>query len=160
MRNNGVDDAQTREPRGRGRFGDGKRGTSWTGVVSGWLAAAGVALVLGGVLLTGGTDENVARSEVARVLMTLTVAYLIGGYVAGRMAGRRGLKHGLLVFFLSLGLAAVSGLFWLTVGAGLAEARQSLGTLLSPAGLLVLLLSFLGAAFGGVRGAKTGHENP
>ena len=149
---------------------------SWISVISGWLAALGVALALGGALsgaLTiGGSGEDIPRSGAARLLLTLTVAFLVGGYVAGRMAGRCGLEHGLLVALSSLIATAVLGLLALVIGVGLAEtlngvtlpgrpaARQSLEALFSPAGILVLVLSFVGAAFGGVRGVKTSHERP
>ena len=151
------------------------RGNCWTGIVSGWLAAVGVALLLGGVLggalVIGGSGGDVPHSETARLLLTLTVAFLVGGYVAGRMAGRRGLEHGLLVALLSLVVTVVLGLLGFAIGSGLAEilngvtmperpdARQSLAALLSADGILVLLLSFLGAAFGGVRGAKSRRTN-
>lgn len=154
---------------------DKKQSISWISIASGWLAALGVALVLGGALsgaLTiGGSGEDVPQSEAARLLLTLTVSFLVGGYVAGRMAGGYGLKHGLLVALSSLVATAMLGLLGLVIGAGFAEilngvtipkcpdARQSLETLLSPAGILVLLLPFLGAAFGGVRGARASREN-
>ncbi len=175
--NRETGDSRTRKARveERGRKPPEQKRTSWNSVIFGWLVAAGVALVLGGVLsgvlVIGGSDENVARSGLARLLMTLTVAFLVGGYVAGRMAGHHGLKHGLLVVFLSLLVTAILGSFGLAMGAGAAKIfdgvtlpvrpniRQGLGTILSPAGILVFLLSFLGAAFGGIRGAKPSREN-
>lgn len=179
-----ADDTQTQEFRPEKRENDpseqekpedGKRSTSWVSVFSGWLAALGVALVLGGTLrgalAIGSSGEDVPQSETARLLLTLTVAFLIGGYVAGRMAGRYGLKHGLLVALLSLTATAVLGLLGLMISVGIADslngvtlperpdARQSLQTVISPAGILTLVLPFIGAAFGGVRGAKASREN-
>ena len=154
----------------------GERSVSWISVVSGVLVALVVALVLGGALggaLTiGGSNEDVPRSEAARLLLTLTVAFLVGGYVAGRMAGRRGLEHGLLVSISFLVAAAALALFGPVVGLDLTgvlggvtppghpDNRQSPGTLISPAGILVLVLPLVGAAFGGIRGAKTNKRSP
>jgi hypothetical protein len=41
--------------------------------------------------------------------LVLLVAYLFGGYVAGRMARRSGLMHGVAVFVLSIVAGAVAG---------------------------------------------------
>ena len=185
VNNRKSEDARTQELRvekqehgtsGKKGSETGEQSISWISVISGWLAALGVALVLGGVLSgalkIGGSGKDVPRSETAWILLTLAVAFLVGGYVAGRMAGRRGLEHGILVALLSFALAVTLGLFGIAISIGLAEtfdgttlpklpgARQSLEALLSPAGALVLVISSVGAAFGGIRGARTGHKNP
>ncbi len=162
------------------RSGDGapaERGTSWISVVSGWLAALGAALVLGGILggvilLGGGSGAAAEKSEIIRLMVTLVAAFLVGGYVAGRMAGRLGLKHGLLVALLSLVATVVLALVGAVAGIGLADnlngvalpkqqdIHRSLDALISASGILALLLPFAGGAFGGAWGAKTGRKRP
>lgn len=179
------DSAESTETKDRRRLGEerdsrsgngaseAERSTSWISVISGWLAALGASLILGsilgGVILLGGGSETAAeQSEVARLLVTLMAAFLIGGYVAGRMSGRLGLKHGLLVASLSLVATVVLVILGLIVGASLVDGlsgvtlpeRPSAQAALSPTGILTLILPFVGAAFGGAWGAKTGSNGP
>jgi hypothetical protein len=79
--------------------------TSWMSVLGGWIATIGaMALVspaVAGVLV----GMNIANNEVAPavpVVIGIFVSYLIGGYVAGRMAGYRTSWHGMLTAFFSL----------------------------------------------------------
>lgn len=100
------------------------------------------------------------------------VAFLIGGYVAGRMAGRLGLKHGLLVALLSVVATAALVVAGLVASVSLADGligvtlpqrpnvQRSLEAALSPSGVLVIILPFVGSAFGGAWGAKTGGKRP
>ena len=79
--------------------------TSWMSVLGGWIATIGamalvapaVAAVLAGVSI-GSNDIAPA----APVVIGIFVSYLIGGYVAGRMAGYRTSWHGMLTAFFSL----------------------------------------------------------
>jgi hypothetical protein len=100
------------------------RGTSWVSVVLGWLAALGAGLILSGIVsgIVGAIFGTAGRQGLTEggataligLLVTLLLAFLIGGYAAGRMASRQGLKHGLLVPLLALAvtlvLAIVGGL--------------------------------------------------
>lgn len=78
--------------------------TSWGAVIDGWLATVGVAailtpiigLVLANVYPTGGYAATVP------VLVGIGLAYLVGGYVAGRMVGYRTSWHGMMVAFFGL----------------------------------------------------------
>jgi hypothetical protein len=90
---------QTEEPRTVHRYSEADRGTSWISVVFGWLAALGAGLILSGIvggiigaiLGAGGTEATAAESGISGLvglLMTLLLAFLIGGYAAGRMASR------------------------------------------------------------------------
>ena len=101
------------------------------------------------------------------------MAFTIGGYVAGRLASRSGLKHGLLVPVLMLvvtivlaGIGALLGLSFLdnltnvTLPSTPGDAPQSLGTILTGAGILALLMPFVGGAIGGALGARTGRRRP
>ena len=162
-------------------------GTSWVSVVLGLLTALGAGLILSGIvggivgaiLGTGSATESAAEGGVASIiglLITLLLAFLIGGYAAGRMAGRSGLKHGLLVALLYLLITVVLALIGAAIGTDLInfsgvtlpsvpsgvqqEAPQSLGAILTGAGILALLVPFIAAALGGAWGAKTGRRRP
>jgi hypothetical protein len=166
---------------------DTERGTSWTSVIFGWLAALGAGLILSGIVgaivgailgalgVRGGTEGGVAG--LVGLLITLFLAFLIGGYVAGRMASREGLKHGLLVPLLSLVITILLAVIGAAVGTSLIDqlggvtlpqvpggvrqqAPQNLGTILTVSGLLALLFPFIGGAIGGPWGAKTGRNRP
>lgn len=99
-------------------------------VLAGALASFGtfalVAAVAGAVLAAVDVDTDFATNDwaaagavgVAATAVALSVSYLFGGYVAGRMARRSGLLHGLAVVVLSLLIGLLAG----TVVAGLADA--------------------------------------
>ena len=161
------------------------RGTSWTSVILGLLTALGAGLILSGIvgaivgaiLGTGSATQSAAEGGAASLiglLITLLLAFLIGGYAAGRMASRSGVKHGLLVALLYLLIAIVLVLLGAAIGTDLInfsgvtmpevpsgvqqEAPQSLGAILTGAGILALLLPFIGGAIGGAWGARTGRR--
>lgn len=172
------------------------RGTSWPSVIYGWLAAVGGTLVLStivgavvgtvlGVLGAGGADEGGIAGLVG-LITTLFLAFLIGGYVAGRMASRSGLKHGLFVPLLALVLTLLLAVAGGALGLGFAEQLsgaalpgplqdaaqqaqgavqgvqqpQNLDTILTVSGILALLAPFVGGALGGVWGAARGRNRP
>jgi hypothetical protein len=166
------------------RSTDTDRGTSWVSVVLGWLAALGAGLILSGIvsgivgaiLGTGSARQSATEGGTAGLiglLMTLLLAFIIGGYVAGRLASRSGLKHGLLVPLLALlvtivlaGIGALIGVSFIDQLSGVTlpglpqDAPQSLGTIATVAGILALLVPFIGGAIGGAWGAKTGRNRP
>src|SRR5437762_3922758 len=79
--------------------------TSWMSVLGGWIATIGaMALVAPAVAgLLGGA--NIGTNDIAPavpVVIGIFISYLIGGYVAGRMAGYRTSWHGMLTAFFSL----------------------------------------------------------
>jgi len=159
-------------------------GTSWVSVVLGWLAALGAGLILSGVvsgivgviLGTGSARQSATEGGTAGLiglLMTLLLAFTIGGYVAGRLASRSGLKHGLLVPLIAvlvtillagigalLGVSFIDNLSGVTLPGLPQDAPQSLGTIATVAGILALLVPFVGGAIGGAWGAKTGRNRP
>lgn len=168
-----------------GRYGRARGlGTSWTSVLIGWLAALGASLILSGlvtaivgVILTalgfrGGAEAG--TTGLVGVLLTLFLAFLIGGYTAGRMASRDGSKHGLLVALLALVVTLVLVLLGGAVGRNLVDnlqgvtlpgvpseiAQQGLGTVLTLGSVIALLLPFVAGALGGSWGAKTGRGRP
>ena len=87
------------------------------GVISAYGAFAIVAAIVGAVLTEVDvdtefrTDDFTSSGFVAALASAavLFVAYLFGGYVAGRMARRAGMLHGILVFVTSIVLGAIVG---------------------------------------------------
>ena len=167
------------------RGADADRGTSWLSVVFGWLAALGAGLILSGIvgavvgaIFGAGSAASSSATEggtagLIGLLITLLLAFIIGGYVAGRLASRSGLKHGILVPVLMLvvtivlaGIGALLGLSFLDNLSGVtlpstpSDAPQNLGTILTGAGILALLMPFIGGAIGGALGARTGRKRP
>src|SRR5689334_1531409 len=86
----------------RDRFG----GFSWGSDFFGWLAAAGLAGILAGLVaaagaalgLTEGSTDQVGVGGGIALAAVLFVAYIAGGYVAGRMARFDGTRQGLGVW--------------------------------------------------------------
>ncbi len=78
-------------------------GTSWGAVLDGWLATVGVAAILTpiiGLVLAGYSTRGFVST--VPILLAVGLSYLIGGYVAGRMAGYRTSWHGMTVAFFGL----------------------------------------------------------
>jgi hypothetical protein len=79
--------------------------TSWMSVLGGWIATIGamalVAPAVAGVLVGANTQNNEVTPAIP-VIIGILFSYLIGGYVAGRMAGYRTSWHGMLTAFFSL----------------------------------------------------------
>ena len=105
----------------RARFG----GIKWGAAFFGWLTAQGLAVVLVALLSAAGValglaqgvttaDEAVAEADTLgigggiAVLVVLFLAYLAGGYVAGRMSRFDGTRQGVAVWII--GLLVVVGL--------------------------------------------------
>ena len=99
----------------RDRFG----GIKWGAAFFGWLSANGLAVLLVAILSAAGVALGLARDvdtadEAAEqagtlgigggiaVLVVLFLAYLAGGYVAGRMARFDGVRQGLAVWLIGL----------------------------------------------------------
>ncbi|MBI2710485.1 MAG: TIGR04086 family membrane protein [Actinobacteria bacterium] len=90
-------------------------------IVAGTLTAYGsfaiLAAVVGAIFSAAGADTNFRTNDWTSAsavgglatALTLFVAYLFGGYVAGRMARRAGMLNGLFVFLLGLVAAGVVG---------------------------------------------------
>jgi hypothetical protein len=79
-------------------------GTSWGAVLDGWLATVGVAAILTpiiGLVLVNWYPTRGYASTVP-ILVAVGLSYLIGGYVAGRMAGYRTSWHGMMAAFFGL----------------------------------------------------------
>src|SRR4029450_2412800 len=87
------------------------------GVLVAYGAFALLAALVGAVAVAIGLDTELAsndwttfgRGGAVRVTVVAFVAYLFGGYVAGRMARRAGLVNGLAVFALAVLLGMAVG---------------------------------------------------
>jgi hypothetical protein len=163
-----------------------ERGTSWVSIIFGWLSSLGASFILVGILSgvvgamlgAGQTVRGVAvESGIAGLiglLITLFLAFLMGGYCAGRMARRSGVKHGLLVAALgsvvTLILAGIGALVGASFIADMEDvmllslpadaSKQSMGITVTVAVILSRLIPFIAGAIGGAWGAKTGHKCP
>ena len=145
--------------------------TSWMSVLGGWIATIGamalVAPAVAAVLV--GVNPSVGSNDIATavpVVIGIFVSYLIGGYVAGRMAGYRTSWHGMLIAFFSLfvllvlvlvSYAAANGAFTgvsvdvTTLVPGTAGLNiDSLGNALTFGALLGFLAAILGGWLGGL----------
>src|SRR5215213_3349239 len=143
------------------------------GVLVAYGAFAVLAALVGTVAAAIGLNTDLNRNDWATlglgsaiaVAVVLLVAYLFGGYVAGRMARRAGLLNGLAVFLLALLLVAVVGAIITsqadadTIGTNLRSLGiptsgsewSDIGTL---AGIASLAAMLIGALVGGVLGER------
>jgi hypothetical protein len=175
----------------RARYG----GISWGSAFFGWLSANGVAVLLIAILSAGGVafgltegldTANEATDNAGAIgigggsalLVLLFLAYLAGGYVAGRMARFDGAKQGVAVWVIGLVVVLLLALAGLVFGAqynvlsrlDLPRIPIDEGTA-TTAGIIalvaVLLVTLLAAVLGGVLGARyhrkvdrVGYETP
>lgn len=99
-------------------------GTAWAAVLGGWVATIGASVIfapiVAGLIVVPGTPPSGDIALAVPVVLGLFLSYIVGGYVAGRMAGYRTSWHGMMTAFFSLfvllvlmllGVAAESGLF-------------------------------------------------
>ena len=146
--------------------------TSWMSVLGGWVATIGaMALVAPAVAaVLAGANPVLGSNDIAPavpLIIGIFVSYLIGGYVAGRMAGYRTSWHGMLTAFFSLfvlgvlvlaSYAAANGAFTgfgvtdlTTLVPGVAGLNvDSLGNALTFGALLGFLAAIFGGWLGGV----------
>jgi len=141
-------------------------------VLGGWIATIGaMALVAPAVAaVLASANPTIGSNDIATavpLIIGIFVSYLIGGYVAGRMAGYRTSWHGMLTAFFSLfvllalvllSYAAASGAF---AGIGVNDLNtlvpgaaglniDSLGNALTFGALLGFLAAILGGWLGGL----------
>lgn len=143
------------------------RGVRWGAVSWGWAVAVFSGIVISFLvrLLYGFFAEPpVERGELTVAVVSIVsgfLAYLVGGYVAARLARYSGGKHGALtaVFGLVVGiiLAVVLALLGLVFTEGVAMPPASFG--LSDGALLAGLILFLVNLFGGYVGGKLGEPS-
>ena len=100
-------------------------GTSWACVLGGWLAAVGMAALIApaiGVIMAGRPATPNDLSLAVPVVIGLVVAYLVGGYVAGRMAGYSTSWHGMMTAFFGLFISLIALLLAAAADQGLLAA--------------------------------------
>jgi putative membrane protein (TIGR04086 family) len=139
--------------------------TSWGAVLGGWVATIGASVIfapiVAGLLVLPGTPIGDIAMAVP-VVLGLFLSYIVGGYVAGRMAGYRTSWHGMMTAFFTLfvilalmllGVAADNGLF---AASGIRSAADLIPGVrdlnlyaLGDALTFGAILGFLAAIFGG-----------
>jgi hypothetical protein len=143
------------------------------GVLVAYGAFAVLAALVGTVAAAIGLNTDLNRNDWATlgvgsaiaIALVLLMAYLFGGYVAGRMARRAGLLNGLAVFLLALLLVAVVGAVAAskadaeTIGSnlrslGIPTTGSEWGKAGTVAGIGSLAAMLLGALLGGVLGER------
>jgi hypothetical protein len=159
----------------RERFGGAKVGAAFFG----WLVAIGMTVLLTGVValvvaaLGRGASavpfladpRSAGLTGMVAALAVLAIAYLTGGYVAGRLARFDGARNGLLAWLLGLVVTLLAGIAAAVVGANsdfaatlrLPASPVDASTLtVSSAVLLavVVLVTALAAAIGGRLGER------
>jgi hypothetical protein len=150
---------------------------SFISVLAGVLVAYGAFVVLAALVGAGavalGLDTELAsndwtslgRGSAVTATVVAFVAYLFGGYVAGRMARRAGLVNGLAVFALAVLLAVVVGAVVASQadtgtiqanlrGLGLPVTGAEWARIGTVAGIGTLVGMLVGAGIGGVVGER------
>lgn len=140
-------------------------GIRWNAVMLGWAFAVLLGVILTPLLrllyrLAAPLNEGaeVTAGSVVVALVAGFLAYVAGGYLAARLAGRSGGRHGLLtaIFGLIVGfaLALLLAVFGLIFASGAALPPVSFGV--TSAGLLAGLILFAVNLMGGYVGGKLG----
>jgi hypothetical protein len=162
----------------RARFG----GVKWGAAFFGWLSANGLAVVLIALLsaagvtigLTNGVDtagEAAAQADTLglaggiAILVALFLAYLAGGYVAGRMARFDGVRQGVAVWLIGLIVVLLLALAGAVLGAqynvleqlNLPRIPVDEGTA-TTAGIITLVAILGATLIGAVVGGKLGDR--
>jgi hypothetical protein len=160
------------------RFG----GIKWGAAFFGWLSANGLAVLLVALVSAAGvaigltqgvpsTDEAVQQAEtigvvgIISLLVILFLAYLAGGYVAGRMARFDGARQGVAVWVIGLLVVIALAVLAVVLGSEYNVLQQlnlpripiDEGTA-TTSGIIalvaVLLVTLLGAVLGGKLGER------
>jgi hypothetical protein len=162
----------------RARFG----GIKWGAAFFGWLTANGLAVLLLALLSAAGVALGLARGvdtarEAARqadtlgigggiaVLVILFLAYLAGGYVAGRMSRFDGARQGVAVWVIGLLVVLLLAVAGVVLGAQY-NVLQQLNLPRIPidegaattAGIITLVAILLVTLLGAVLGGKLGDR--
>jgi hypothetical protein len=155
-------------------------GISWGSAFFGWLAAAGLAAILAGILGATGAalalnkvGENVSGDEAETIglaggiglLVVLALAYFAGGYVAGRMARFDGARQGVGVWLWGIiaalvvaALALIGGSEYNVLDAlNLPRIPVDSGTL-TTGGVIALVASLIVTLVAAVAGGKLGER--
>ena len=157
-------------------------GIKWGAAFFGWLSANGLAVLLVALLSAAGValglaqgldtaDEAAEQAETlgigggVAVLVVLFLAYLAGGYVAGRMARFDGVRQGVAVWVIGLLVVLVLAAAGVILGAQYNVLQQlnlpripiDEGTA-TTAGIITLVAILLVTLLGAVLGGKLGER--
>jgi hypothetical protein len=147
--------------------GDAGKGVRWRSVALGWFVAAVVGSVLNLVFsilyeLVGKVSAQGGEVTAGSVVISLVsgfLAYLAGGFVAGRSAGYSGGLNGAMTAVLGLIIGLAAAVILASVGVTFAEgvAMPPANFGLSGGVLLASLVLFLVNLFGGYVGGELGE---
>jgi hypothetical protein len=137
----------------------------WEGVALGWLVALPAGLLLGPLLraaydaMTGSvvTPEKLTSGLVIISIVSGFLAYLFGGFVAGKLARRAGGLHGAVTAIVGTAAGAVLGGLGIAVSGGMLVALPDLG--FGKVTVSAALALFLAYVFGGYVGGKLGEPS-
>ncbi len=160
-------------------------GIKWGAAFFGWLSANGLAVILLAILSAAGvafglsqvssadeaTQQATAQADTIGItggialLVVLFLAYLAGGYVAGRMARFDGIKQGLAVWIIGLLVVVLLAVAGAVLGAqynvlsqlnlpSIPLSGDTLTTAGIIAGIAALVVTLLGAILGGKLGER------
>lgn len=99
--------------------------TSWGAVLGGWLGAVGAAALVGPIVAGIIAGRAAAPNDIGLavpVVIGLMIAYLLGGYISGRMVGYNTSWHGMMTAFFGLFVTLVVLLAAAATDAGLLAA--------------------------------------
>jgi hypothetical protein len=134
-------------------------------VALGWLVAFPAGLLLGPLLraaydaMTGSvvTPERLTSGLVIISIVSGFLAYLFGGYVAGKLARRAGGLHGAITAIVGAAAGTILGGLGIAVSGGILVALPDLGFgKITVSATLALLLAYV---FGGYVGGKLGEPS-
>ena len=137
----------------------------WDGVALGWLVALPTGLLLSPLLrsaydtLTGAavTPGKLTSGLAIVSIVSGFLAYLFGGYVAGKFARRAGGLHGAITAIVGATTGAILGVFGVAVSGGILVALIGVGFgEVTASTALALFLAYL---FGGYVGGKLGESS-
>lgn len=155
---------------GEGELVSEARSLRWKSVVVGWLVAAATGLLVSPLLrgLYGvAVPPPIERSDLTASLVTVSlvsgfIAYMVGGYIAARIARHSGGLHGVMtaIFGLAVGivLTLVLAPFSVVFVEGVAAPPAGFG-LARQAAIISGLLLFFVNVFGGYVGGKFGEPS-
>lgn len=177
LRRRHDDPAATAAAASRARQREEFGGISWPAALVGWLAAAGLAALLTGLVAAAGAVlavTDVASDSAAETIgivggvalvVVLAIAYWLGGWAAGRMARFDGGRQGFAVWVVGILAAGVIALVALVGGAeynvldrlNIPRVPVDSGTL-TTGGLVALLASFVVTLVAAMAGGKVGER--
>jgi hypothetical protein len=141
--------------------------------VGGWLAAVGTAALLApgiAAIFSGRSVQPNDLSLAVPVVVGLVIVYLLGGYVAGRMAGYNTSWHGMMTAFFGLFVTLLALLLAAAADQGLLAGVRSLSDVVPGVSQLDLrnlgdtvtfgaILGFLATIFAGWLGGLLAPEH-